>query len=303
MNRVTLIWILALLIVPILPSAAFAQNQTSTEAEASYSSSYQVEEPDTITPVTVGLEYHLYNSGNEVSVRGSVLDELVEQVDNLDLVKVELKDGEGNVVARQDATVEGSGNYSTTLKIPDNAEPGTYTVESRVEIEADALGIVEAITSATLFSSMEFVVADHAEYSVSAEGEDFQVMIASNSEVDGFEFNQEQKKVTFSVDGDDGAIGVTEITIPKALLSGDMKVFIDENLVPQEDVVLKSETEAETTFEINYTHSVHRMDITGTNVIPEFPAVVVIMAVAISAIVGMTIIGKTRGFLGGPGSD
>ncbi len=288
-----------LLALVVVPSSAYAQNQTSTEVEVSYSSSYETDEPSVITPVTVGLEYHLYNPGDEVMVRGSVLDDLVEQIDNLDLIEVELKDGDENVVARQNATVENGGNYSTTLNIPDNTQPGTYTVESRAEVDADALGIVEAITSATLRSSIEFVIEEPTEYSVNAEGEDFQVIIASNSEVEGFEFNQQERKIAFSVDGDDGTTGVTEITIPKDLLSGEMRVFIDENLVPEEDVIIKSETDAETTFEINYTHSIHSMEVTGTNVIPEFPIVAAIMAVAISVIIGITVLGRTRGFMGG----
>ena len=55
------------------------------------------------------------------------------------------------------------------------------------------------------------------------------------------------------------------------------------------DVILKSETNTDVTFEINYSHSAHTVEVTGTNVVPEFPVAAIVMAAAVgSAIVVAT---------------
>ena len=72
--------------------------------------------------------------------------------------------------------------------------------------------------------------------------------------------------VVFRVEGETGTSGVTQVTIPKAMLSGEMTVMIDGQVVSFEsnDVIVVSDTSAETTFEINYAHSEHEMAVTGT---------------------------------------
>jgi hypothetical protein len=237
-----------------------------------YSTSYETASADVAKPVTVQLESHLYHPGDTADIQGYVWMDLINRVDALNLVKVEVKDNVGNIVAREDVTIDrNDGSYSGSLRLLDNAAEGIYTAEARLELEADALGIVEAITSATLQSSIEFAVAAPVEYDVNAESQNFTVAIASNSGINDFQFKQPEKRVSFLVEGETGTKGVTEITIPKALLSGEMSVFMDQNLVAEEDVIVKSETDAATTFEINYSHSIHRMEVTGTNVVPEFP--------------------------------
>ncbi len=276
--------------------SSYGNNQIAgeTDVTADYELSYPVATADITAPVTIGSENHLYYPGDTVTVRGSVWLELVERVDALDIVKIEIKDGDGNVVAREDANVTADGGYETTLRLLDSAGTGAYTVEARVELEADALGIVQTITSAALQSSMQFAVADRVEHNVDAEGQNFAVWIASNSGVDSFEFRQQEKKVSFFVDGVDGTVGVTEITIPKDLLSGQMSIMIDQNLVAKEDVLLKSDTQAETTFEINYKHSIHRVEVAGTNVVPEFPETLLLAAAAIGTITFATAVLRRR---------
>jgi hypothetical protein len=276
-----------------LPAPAAAQNASSTASAnttAAYDASYKQNAPTIARPVTIELKHHLYHPGDRVQVQGSILMDIVSRVDQLDVVRVELKDSAGNVIARQNATVDkSSGAYSGSLLLLDNAGKGTYTAESRVALEADALGIVSAITSATLQSSMQFAVAQPQEFHVNAGAQNFTVTVASNSAINDFQFRQSDKRVSFFVEGSDGTTGVTEITIPKALLSGHMSVFMDQSLVNDGDVIVKSETEAATTFEINYHHSIHRMEVAGTNVVPEFPmASVAAIAGAIGIIVAIS---------------
>ena len=274
----------------LLPNAVSAQN-ANANITSNYNSSYKVEDPAVIKPVTIGLQNHLYHPGESVQVHGSILMDVVTRIDALDLVKVEIKDNAGNVVARENATVNrADGSYSSSLRLLESAPKGSYVAESRVELEADALGIVQAITSATLQSSIRFAVANPEEYNVSAERQNFTVSVASSSGINDFQFKQSEKRVSFFVEGEAGTEGVTEITIPKALLSGEMSVFMDQNLVKDDDVIVKSETDTATTFEINYHHSIHRMEVAGTNVVPEFP---VASLAAITGVIGV-IVALTR---------
>lgn len=268
------------------PHSLYAAAQS--DSTPTYSSSYEEETADVTKPVTVSLENHLYNRGDEIRVKGSVWVDLVRQVDAIDVVMIEVKDSNGNVVARQDATVDSEGRYSKTLSLLESAGSGIYTLESRVELDADALGIVKTITSVALQSSLQFVVAEPVQYEVSAENQDFTTVIASNSGISNFEFTQHEKKISFLAEGNGGTVGITEITIPKALLSGEMTVLIDQNIARHEDVIVKSDTQDETTFEINYTHSIHRIEVVGTNAIPEFPTAWLAMSAAIGAVIVFT---------------
>lgn len=286
--------ITAILFIPMptfVTSSAFGQesgNMTNDNSQTKYESSYSIETSGATRPLTIGTEHHLYHPGETIRVGGSVWADLVEKVENLDLVKIELKDGMGNIVAREEANVSASnGEYSTSLRLLDSAGKGLYTVSTNVEVDADALGIINTITSAALQSSIEIAVAPPEEHKVDAENQEFTVTIASNSGISNFNFNQQDKKISFFVEGDSGTTGITEITIPKRLLSVDMSVFVDQNLVAKEDVLLKSDSETETTFEINYHHSIHRVEVAGTNVVPEFPLATLVMAGSIASVIAL----------------
>jgi len=289
-----------LLMSIVCSSPVLAQIDTSTgstvEVEGEFVLSYPSTNATIVTPVSVKVENHLYHPGDSIEVTGSVLIELVNQVEALEIIKVEVSDGQGNVVLREDASIDQEdGTFVTSASLLDSAQGGTYTAVARLEIEGDALGIVRAITSAALQSSVQFAVAEPVEHNITAENQTFAVLIASNSGVSGVELKQEEKKLAFYVEGETGTSGVTEISIPKELLSGEMNVFIDQNLVAKDDVLLKSSTEAATTFEINYGHSIRRVEVTGTNVVPEFPVSVVIAAASISMVIAvLAILARTR---------
>ncbi len=281
---------------------AFAQSDSidlGVESSTRYSTSYEVIAADVTSPVTIEAENHVYYPGDDVTVTGFVWIELVNRIDALDVLTLEAKDGQGNVIARENATIGSDGKYTTSFALLDSATSGTYSVQSRIELEADALGLVQAITSAALQSSAEIVVAVPTEHKIMAENQEFDVMIASNSGINEVNLNKEDKKLSFLVEGSDGTTGVTEIRIPKAMLSGDMTVLIDQNIAIEDDVLLKSDTATETVFEINYKHSIHRVEIAGTNVVPEFPVAIVIAAVTIGAMIGVSTLAKRRGILPG----
>ena len=285
------IFTITFLTTGIWTSPALAQN-------AGLQTSYSLDVPDVTKPITLTVDQHVYHPGEEVMVEGSVWSEIIDNVDALEVVKLELKNQEGDVVEREDANVNPDRNFETTLQLLDSAGEGTYTLEAGLELEADALGIVETITSAALRSSVQFAVSEPVDYSINAEDEDFTVNIATNSEVDNFEFSQQEKKVSFVVDGEDGTSGFAEVTIPKRLLSGAITIFVDENVVTANDVIVKSNTEMEMTLEINYRHSIHQIEVVGTNVVPEFPLVAIVIAVTMAMAVGISLVAK-KGILRG----
>jgi hypothetical protein len=99
-------------------------------------------------------------------------------------------------------------------------------------------------------------------------GEQFELEITSNSNVGNVEFRQEEKKVSFSVEGETGIRGAAEVTIPNAMLPGEMMmmvVLIDGEVVAAEsnDIIVKSNTETDAMFGINYNHSEHTVEVTG----------------------------------------
>ena len=208
-------------------------------------------------------------------------------------------DMEGTVVAEQQAQANSSGEYSTSVELPADAE-GDYSTRSMLEVEASMLGLLNSEITAKLESSTTmFAVASSSTFDVTTEGgEEFQVEIASNSTVDSVELYQEAKMVTFRVDGATGTRGVTQVTVPKAMLSGEMMVMIDGQVVSSEsnDVIVTSETSTETTFEINYSHSEHDVAVSGTNVVPEFPLATLVMAGAVGSIMVALAIAKKKGF-------
>lgn len=273
---------------------ASAQNSSAEgSAQLSYKTAYPKVEAD--SSVTVQSEHRLYRPGETVVITGSVSGEMREETDS-DTVTVRLTDAEGAAVAEQQAQVDANGEYSASLQLPADAE-GEYSAGSKLEVEASVLGLLDAELTARLESSTMFAVASSSSFDITVEEGEFQVEIASNSTVDSVELDQEAKMVRFRVEGDTGTSGVTQVTIPKAMLSGDMTVMIDGQVVSPEsnDVIVTSDTSAETTFEINYSHSEHDVAVSGTNVVPEFPVATIVMAAAVGSIVAAIAIARKKG--------
>ncbi|MGI0014768.1 MAG: MG2 domain-containing protein, partial [Nitrososphaera sp.] len=245
--------------------------------------------------VTVQTEYHLYRAGDAVRVMGSVSEEMRQETES-DTVNVLLMNADGTVTGQQQTTIESNGEYTATINLASDAQSGEYSAGSKIEVEASLLGLLDAEIVAKLESpKASFVVGAESSHDVEAEGgEAFSIEIASNSNIDNVELVEEEKKLMFTVEGETGTKGVTEVTIPTAMLSGEMMVVIDGQVVSSSssDVILKSQTSADVKFEINYSHSEHSVEVTGTNVVPEFPMAAIVMAVAVGS--AMVLAAKTK---------
>jgi len=120
-------------------------------------------------------------------------------------------------------------------------------------------------------------------------GANVDVNIRTNSTIGQLDLDVENKQVSFTVDGQTGTTGTTEIAIGK-MLEGPYTVTVDGQATT--DFEVTNEGSAEAVMTISYTHSVHDVAITGTSVVPEFPVVVI---GALAAIVGVVaILGRTR---------
>jgi hypothetical protein len=136
-------------------------------------------------------------------------------------------------------------------------------------VQRKPAGLLDAEIVAKLGSSTQFVIGTSNSFEVQAEGgEQFELEITSNSNVGNVELRQEEKKVSFTVEGETGTRGAAEVTIPKAMLPGEMMmVLIDGEVVvatESNDIIVKSNTETDATFEINYSHSEHTVEVTRT---------------------------------------
>lgn len=118
---------------------------------------------------------------------------------------------------------------------------------------------------------------------VMIEDSEVEVKIKSNSEVSNFQFNEEDKSITFKVEGEDGSIGTTEVYLSN-LLEGPYTVTIDGEPIEAIQVVDEEGNEG---VKILYMHSVHEIKVTGTQVVPEFPIALPILAVITSIAIFM----------------
>jgi hypothetical protein len=108
-----------------------------------------------------------------------------------------------------------------------------------------------------------------------ADGTVFHVTTESNSTISDFMFIQGEKKLMFNVTGPTETSGFCNITIPNQLLGGLFTIMIDEQIVSE---VLSSDNGTHTWLYFTYLHSLHKIEIRGTTVIPEFPSATVFIA-------------------------
>lgn len=109
----------------------------------------------------------------------------------------------------------------------------------------------------------------------SYEVENLEIECISNSSVTepSLEFfNSTQATVAFNVTGQDGTQGFARLCIPRALINGSFTVMFDEEVIQEPRFHMLPESNAESTYiYLNYTHSEHTIEISGTTTIPEFP--------------------------------
>jgi parallel beta-helix repeat protein len=97
----------------------------------------------------------------------------------------------------------------------------------------------------------------------------FPVSVVSNSTVSAFNFVQASKIVGFNVNGPANTTGYFNVSMPTALLSGPWRVLLDGTDMASEAVI--SENQTYTSIYLNYSHSIHSVQLVGTYAVPEYP--------------------------------
>jgi hypothetical protein len=107
-----------------------------------------------------------------------------------------------------------------------------------------------------------------------------EISIVSNSSVSNFNFelvNSTTASLTFNVTGNTGTQGFCQLCIPKALINGSLTIMLDGKLVEDPQFrILPASNENYTYIYINYTHSEHTIEITGTTTISEFSSFLIL---------------------------
>ncbi|WP_179363187.1 MG2 domain-containing protein [Nitrosopumilus oxyclinae] len=266
-------------------------SETSAKAESqvqlAIKSSYPKVKASSENSFAVQSKQKLYQPGEMIRVEGSLFSGLMTQLGASNTVNVQIFDNKGMMVKESTVQMKSGGGFDAEVLLPSNSVNGEYTIKSKIISDSSVLGTLSAETRANLETSTKVIVSTPSSVKIKVEGhDDFEVKVASNSKVTEVKFKEPEKKVSFMVEGESGTKGVTQISIPKALLSGQMSVMIDGKIMADEDVIVTANTETTTKLELNYHHSIHQIDVVGTNAVPEFGSVaLIVMVVAISGII------------------
>lgn len=114
-----------------------------------------------------------------------------------------------------------------------------------------------------------FGMASLAVYTVNANGSEVHVAVKSASNITQFEFDENNKAISFTAEGLPGTDGISEITIGR-VLEGPYIVTVNGEIWNDFDT-LTQETPRESKMQIRYEHGISEVIIKGTQVVPEFP--------------------------------
>jgi len=128
-------------------------------------------------------------------------------------------------------------------------------------------------------------------HDIDVDGTIFHVATESNSTISDFQFIKEDKKLLFNVTGSTGTNGFCNVTIPNQLLGGPFSVTFNGQPL---DGLLTFDNGTHTWLRFDYLHSAHRIEITGTTVIHEFPSTILLPLLALVALVAMGLRKRSR---------
>ncbi len=238
---------------------------------------------------SVGLQtnQHLYKPGDSVSIQGSLWTELLSGSNN-NIVTIKVFDKTKNVIYDVDTQITADGTYSTEFSLHPDAAKGSYTVT--VELDSNVTDPTGIKIQSSVGSSTKIVVVPPHVFKIDVKDHgNFDVKVATNSTVNSVKFDGEEKKVSVVVEGQSGTKGVSHISIPKSMVSGNMKIMIDGELVANDKTIVTANTETETEIEISYEHSIHTIDVIGTQAIPEFGTItVMVLMIALVSIIAIS---------------
>ncbi|MHA2315956.1 MAG: cohesin domain-containing protein [Candidatus Hermodarchaeia archaeon] len=134
---------------------------------------------------------------------------------------------------------------------------------------------MEPISHSPLHGYYEFALSRTIHHIIVWDAVPYDVVTKSNSTVSPVELDQPHRLLSFNIAGPDGTIGFCNITIPKNLLDAPdtnyWLILVDGMMV----FPTMSDNATHSSLYFAYSHSIHRVHILGTAVIPEFPTAIV----------------------------
>ncbi|HLB99772.1 MAG TPA: DNRLRE domain-containing protein [Candidatus Bathyarchaeia archaeon] len=117
------------------------------------------------------------------------------------------------------------------------------------------------------------VVGTLCDRAIVVDGTVFYIMTESNSTLSGFQIAKDNKKLLFNTTGTGGTAGFCNVTIQNQLLGGPFTVTSDGQLLSE---VLSYGNGTHTSLYLTYPAGAHRVEVTGTTIIPEFQTAIML---------------------------
>ena len=134
------------------------------------------------------------------------------------------------------------------------------------------------------------------QFDISVGEKTYPVTANSNSSVTDLTFNPATKELNFKANGLTGTTGYCRITIPTNLVGGELSIYKDEILLIKNVDYTQSNDGTNNILQINYNHSTHNFKIVGTQAIPEFPSLLILIGLVGLISLCVVLVGKRKGF-------
>lgn len=143
---------------------------------------------------------------------------------------------------------------------------------------------------------MEILGLEQQTFPVVANGNEVELTLSSNSRVSDLRLEEEEKRISFDVESSETTSRFTTFSVD-SVLEGPYVVTVDGQPVT-DFIVVKDETDNnKNTIQLTHEPSIQEIAITGTNVVPEFPySVVLIASTVIGSIVAISRMGLLARF-------
>ena len=129
--------------------------------------------------------------------------------------------------------------------------------------------------------------------SVTVDESPVEIDMRSSSTVSDFKLDEPSKTLSFTVEGQAGTKGTTVLKIG-SVLEGPYTATIDGRVATGNEFVVIEDPEGHNTAMLVYSHSVHEIAITGTQVVPEFP--IASIGIVVATIGGIVAAGRMKYF-------
>ncbi|MCK4313201.1 right-handed parallel beta-helix repeat-containing protein [Candidatus Bathyarchaeota archaeon] len=177
----------------------------------------------------------------------------------------------------------GQANSTDSTNTWDNGSSGNFWSDyNGTDLNGDGIGDTPYMIDVNNEDRYPLIVPAVWNYSnpvpIVWEATTYSVALSSNSTISMFKFNQQQKQISFKVNGESGTVGYCNVTIPQTLLNitqAGWIILINDTPPVTEPIITSNGTH--TFINLTYTFaSTNDIVIQGTSVIPELPSAILL---------------------------